>query len=185
MKNSSSYLQKHCFDCLSSPCFTSRKILAFYCLCLTWSKGMSLDIRRSRLSSVSSLASFRTISIWSSSLFSSSSLICLRYLSLSMRLWEKWCWASSLARNAWSSRAREKKQQRCWYLDKATKTSVWKYEFSHLVPFLLHLIKLRRDCVNAVPIHLTVLLKCGALQLKLLLLLQVLHTQQEQESYSG
>lgn len=66
----------------------------------TWSETLSLERRRRRDSRVTSLASLRTFSMWSSSFFSSSSRICLRYLSLSKRHRENWCCASSLARNA-------------------------------------------------------------------------------------
>lgn len=48
--------------------------------------------------------------------------------------------------------------------------------FFHLVPLLLHLLQLSDEGVHAVAVHLAVLLQCGALQLQILLLLQVLHT---------
>lgn len=163
----------------------------------TWSTTMSLDIRRRRHSRVTSLASLRTISMWSSSLFSSSSLICLRYLSLSTRLWENWCWASSLARNACSEGPSGNKQPHDIH------TVIHKYKHMyvhvygctaqyvyctvcvcfHLVPLLLHLLQLYGDGVYAVAIHLTVLLQRGALQLQILLLLQILHTHTHTQRY--
>lgn len=143
---------------------------------------MSLDIRRRRHSRVTNLASLRTISMWSSSLFSSSSLICLRYLSLSMRLWENWCWASSLARNA--CKQGEVEINNVIYTWSYTITSTCVHSCTaehvcvcfHLVPLLLHLLQLYGNGVYAVAIHLTVLLQRGALQLQILLLLQILHT---------
>lgn len=46
----------------------------------------------------------------------------------------------------------------------------------HLVSLFHHLLQLDRDGVDAVAIHLTVLLKSGALQFQFLLFFQVLHT---------
>lgn len=49
----------------------------------------------------------------------------------------------------------------------------------YLVPLPLHLLKLQHDGVHAVLVHLAVLPQRGALQLQVLLLLQVLRAQGE------
>lgn len=51
---------------------------------------------------------------------------------------------------------------------------VWSVCVFHLVSLFHHLVQLDRDGSDAVAIHLTVLLKSGALQLQFLLFLQVL-----------